>query len=111
MASKQRPSVLKREREQRKRERQSRKAQKAASKRERRFKREESEAGAPPGDEHLENEAFPDEASAHPDTGRSRKDRRGWTNGERVGVTQNRPALRGPQTGPVRSDRECPASS
>lgn len=64
MASKQRPSNLKQEREHRKRDRRNRKAQKAASKRERRFKREESESGAPPGDEHLENDPFRDGASA-----------------------------------------------
>jgi hypothetical protein len=60
MARKPRPSVLKREREQRKRERQNRKAQKATSKRERRFGRNGSEAEDPSGDEHPKGETSSD---------------------------------------------------
>lgn len=48
MARKIRPSVQKREREQKKRQRELRKAEKAAEKREQRFNRAKLEAGAEP---------------------------------------------------------------
>ena len=57
MAKKQRPSVLKREREFQKREREKKKAQKAALKRERRLMRRESESGAPSNEENPEGDA------------------------------------------------------
>lgn len=56
MARRNRPSQVKREREQKKRERQRRKAEKAAEKRERRFGQREADAGSPDIQEQAEPE-------------------------------------------------------
>jgi hypothetical protein len=74
MAKKQRPSVLKREREFQKREREKKKSQKAALKRERRLKRRELEPGAPADEEQPQGDASADTSGElTPDTTDERK--------------------------------------
>lgn len=61
--AKQRPSVLKRQREQQKRQRERKKAEKAAQKRERRLNRDQQDSVVPPEDAHVASS--PDSGNAN----------------------------------------------